>query len=183
MGEYMSRISADQKETAIETIRLHGTMKSGAEAAGVSVRTLNEEMRRSAIFRRRLLEAREEGNRNIADNAIERIKEYAFSPPAKTDRNVLTAAIALANAYEPGFRGSTIIQGKIAHDVRVLSAVPRPKYDELPKPKITIDRPPEEMLKLGEEIKNTKTKREIEIRDERGYIGTQTIEEAKRIAE
>jgi hypothetical protein len=80
-------------------------MKAGAEAAGVSVRTLNEEMRRSAIFKKRILEAREEGKRNVADNAIDRIKEYAFNPPLKTDRNVLTAAIALANAYEPGFRG------------------------------------------------------------------------------
>jgi hypothetical protein len=46
----------------------------------------------------------------------------------KTDRNRLTAAIALANAYEPGFRGTTNVQGKIEHDVKVISAVPRPKY-------------------------------------------------------
>ena len=164
------RINADQKETAIETIRVHGTMKAGAEAAGVSVRTLNEEMRRSAIFKRRILEAREEGKRNVADNAIDRIKEYAFSPPVKTDRNVLTAAIALANAYEPGFRGTTNVQGKIEHDVRVISAVPRPKYNEIEKPKIEIlDNPPNKMLKLGKK----------EIRDKNGnLVAIQTVEEA-----
>jgi len=162
------RINADQKETAVETIRIHGTMKAGAEAAGVSVRTLNEEMRRSAIFRKRILEAREEGKRNIADNAIDRIKEYAFNPPLKTDRNVLTAAIALANAYEPGFRGTTTVQGKIDHAVRVITAVPRPNY-ELAPPKITIDKPSKKMLKSSKK----------EILDEQGnYIGTQTVEEA-----
>ena len=162
-------INANQKETAIETIRIHGTMKAGAEAAGVSIRTLNEEMRRSAIFRRRILEAREEGKRNVADNAIDRIKEYAFNPPTKTDRNVLTAAIALANAYEPGFRGTTTVQGKIDHDVRVITAVPRPKYDELPPPRITLDKPSDKMLKLGKK----------EIRDESGnLVAIQTIEEA-----
>ena len=161
----MSRINHDEKETAIETIRIHGTMKAGAEAAGVSVRTLNEEMRRSAIFKRRVLEAREEGKRNVADNAIDRIKQYAFNPPEKTDRNVLTAAIALANAYEPGFRGTTTVQGRINHDVRVITAVPRPDYEVL-------DTPPK-MLKSGKRIKK------VEIRDEQGnYIGTRTVEEA-----
>jgi len=47
----------------------------------------------------------------------------------KTDRNRLTAAIALANAYELGFRGQTQVGGKIEHDVRVISAVPRPNYE------------------------------------------------------
>ena len=168
------RINADQKETAIETIRMKGTMKAGAEAASVSVRTLNEEMRRSAIFKRRILEAREEGKRNIADNAIDRIKEYAFNPPAKTDRNVLTAAIALANAYEPGFRGTTTVQGKIDHDVRVISAVPRPNYAELDKPKIEVlDKPNKKMLKSGKRTKKV-------IVDEQGnYIGTkvETVED------
>ncbi len=158
----MNKINLDQKETAIETIRIHGTMKAGAKAAGVSVSTLNEEMRRSAIFKRRILEAREEGKRNVADNAIDRIKEYAFNPPPKTDRNVLTAAIALANAYEPGFRGTTTIQGKIDHDVRVITAVPRPNYE-------VIDNTPKKMLKSGKK----------EIRDENGnLIAVQSVEEA-----
>jgi len=165
------RINSDAKEAAVEAIKVHGTMKAGAEAAGVSVRTLNEEMRRSAIFKRRILEAREEGKRNVADNAIDRIKEYAFNPPLKTDRNVLTAAIALANAYEPGFRGTTTVQGKIDHDVRVITAVPRPKYDiETTEVKV-LDNTPKKMLQSGKRTKKV-------ITDEQGnYIGTQTVED------
>ncbi len=160
------KINGDQKETAIEAIKINGTMKAGAAAAGVSVRTLNEEMRRSAIFKRRILEAREEGKRNVADNAIDRIKEYAFNPPLKTDRNGLTAAIALANAYEPGFRGTTTVQGKIDHDVRVITAVPRPNYEVL-------DNHPKKMLQS-----NKRTKK-IDILDKDGnLIGAQTVEEA-----
>ncbi len=162
------KINLDQKNEAVEAIKINGTMKAGAEAAGVSVRTLNEEMRRSAIFKKRILEAREEGKRNIADNAIDRIKEYAFSPPAKTDRNVLTAAIALANAYEPGFRGTTTVQGKIDHDIRVISAVPRPNY-KISEPLALDNR---KMLQSGKRTKKVK------IVDEEGhYLGTQTVEE------
>uniref|UniRef100_A0A6M3KHA6 Uncharacterized protein n=1 Tax=viral metagenome TaxID=1070528 RepID=A0A6M3KHA6_9ZZZZ len=163
------RITHDAKETAIEAIKTKGTMKAGAEAAGVSVRTLNEEMRRSAIFKRRVLEAREEGKRNIADNAIDKIKEYAFNPPLKTDRNVLTAAIALANAYEPGFRGSTTIQGKIDHDIRVITAVPRPSYQIIEPEKKLLDNPNKKKLK---------SRKRVKIVDREGrYIGTQIAEE------
>lgn len=169
------RINSDQKEACLDAIRTHGTMKEGAKAAGVTVRTLNLEMNRSAMFKRRVLEAREEGKRNMADNAIDRIKEYAFNPPLKTDRNVLTAAIALANAYEPGFRGTTTVRGKIEHDVRVLTAVPRPKYDEISEADVIIhelDNPPKKMLKSGKRTKKVK------IVDEQGnYIGTQTVED------
>lgn len=171
----MSKINADQKETAIETIRIHGTMKAGAEAAGVTVRTLNEEMRRSAIFKRHILEAREEGKRNIADNAIDRIKEYAFNPPLKTDRNVLTAAIALANAYEPGFRGTTTVQGEIHHDVRVITAVPRPNYQIIEREKKLISSPLHPPL--DKPSKRVLKSKRVKIVDEQGnYIGTQTVE-------
>lgn len=128
----MSRISHEAKELALEAIEIEGTMKSGAHAADVGIKTLYNEMNRSAIFKRRLLEAREKGKRNVADKAVEMIKLIASGTMEKTDRNVLTANIALANAYEPGFRGITQIQGKIDHDVRVITAVPRPKYNELP---------------------------------------------------
>uniref|UniRef100_A0A6M3LN42 Uncharacterized protein n=1 Tax=viral metagenome TaxID=1070528 RepID=A0A6M3LN42_9ZZZZ len=133
----MKKINHEVKEAAIEALRYHGTMQYAAKVCGVSVRTLNEEMRRSEVFKRRVLEARAEGKSNIADRAIELIKSYAFGENTeKTDRNRLTAAIALANAYEPGFRGTTQVQGRIDHDIRVLSAVPRPKYQiAVEKPK------------------------------------------------
>ena len=125
------KINHEVKEAAIEALRYHGTMAYASKIVGVSVRTLNEEMRRSEIFKKRVLEARVEGKANIADRAIELIKTYAFGEnEEKTDRNRLTAAMALANAYEPGFRGVQQIQGKVQHDVNVISAVPRPKYIE-----------------------------------------------------
>ena len=124
-----TKITHDQKETAIAALREHGTMQYASKVSGIAVRTLNLEMTRSLVFKRRVLEARAEGKINIADKAIELIKSYAYGEnEEKTDRNRLTAAIALANAYEPGFRGQTIIQGRVEHDVRIITAVPRPKY-------------------------------------------------------
>ena len=147
-----------QKELALEAIRENGTLQAGAKAAGCDVKALNNEMRRSVVFKKRVQEAREEGRRNIADKAITKIKEYAFSPPLKTDRNQLTAAIALANAFEPGFKGSTTVQGKIEHDVKVITAVPRPKYEEVEAPK------PKQLLPA---------KKKRVIKDDNGnYLGT-----------
>jgi len=152
----MSRkLNADVKEAVIDALKIHGTMQYASKLLDVSVRTLNEEMRRSEVFKRRVLEAREEGKRNIADKAIEMIKLYASGTMLKTDRNVLTANIALANAYEPGFRGTTVIQGRVEHDVRVITAVPRPKYEiEPPKIKILDNKKPHnvEEIIVGEVV-------------------------------
>jgi len=140
------KLDHQKKEECIEALRYHGTMAYASKIIGVSVRTLNEEMRRSEIFKRRVLEARAEGKTNIADRAIELIKSYAYGENTeKTDRNRLTAAIALANAYEPGFRGTTQVQGKIDHDVRVITAVPRPKY------KVEIENKPPKLLDKGKD--------------------------------
>lgn len=125
----VKKINHDIKETVLEALREHGTMQYASKICGLSVRSLNREMKRSVVFRKRVEEARAEGKVNIADKAIELIKSYAYGEnEEKTDRNRLTAAIALANAYEPGFRGVTTVQGRVDHDVRVISAVPRPKY-------------------------------------------------------
>ena len=133
------KLNHDVKELCIEVLKDKGTMQAASKVCGVSVRTLNEEMRRSEVFKRRVLAAREQGKQNIADKAIELIKTYAYGENTeKTDRNRLTAAIALANAYEPGFRGTTTVQGRIDHDVRVITAVPRPKYDELSERKVKV---------------------------------------------
>ena len=166
------KIDHDQKETAIEAVKSEGTMLAGAKAAGITVRTLNNEMNRSEVFKRRILAARVEGYRNIADKAIEMIKLYASGDVLKTDRNVLTANIALANAYEPGFRGQTVVQGKIDHDVRVITAVPRPNYQIIEPEKKLLDKPSKSMLKSS--------KKKVKIVDQEGnYIGTkvETVED------
>lgn len=133
-----SKITADMKELIIDALRMHGTLQHAARVTGVTIKELKAEMRRSDVFRRHVNEAQAEGKTNIADHAVEMIKLYASGTLAKTDRNVLTANIALANAYEAGFRGTTNVQGKIEHDVRVITAVPRPDYAKLPAPKVKV---------------------------------------------
>lgn len=143
-----AKITHDQKETALEAIRELGTMKAGAAVAGISVRTLNEEMKRSEVFKRRVMEARSEGYNKLADNARQLVIDYMEGKYDKTDRNRLTAALALLNAYEPGFKGTTTVQGKIEHDIKVITAVPRPKYDEIGAPKVrVIDSPKVKLIK------------------------------------
>ena len=138
----MKKMTHDVKETIIEALRFHGTKQYAAKICNVSVKTITAEMNRSEVFKRRVTEAMVEGKSNIADRAIELIKEYAFGENTeKTDRNRLTAAMALANAYEPGFRGTTQVQGRIEHDVQVISAVPRPKYKITTPEKKMLDKP------------------------------------------
>jgi len=161
----MARMSKEQKKLAIDAVKERGTLLSGANAAGVNIKELRSEMKRSVRFKKRISEARDEGKQGVAEMALTVITSYALKPPPKTDRNQLTAAIALANAFIPGFRGAQTVQGKIDHDVRVITAIPRPKYDELPAPKVQIEEP----------------KKRVEIRDEQGnYIGSkyESVEEA-----
>lgn len=129
------KITHDEKETAIEALKEHGTMQYAAKICGVTVKTLNNEMRRSSIFKHRVLEAREEGKRNMGDEQIDFIHSVAKGEvEVKMPR--LTAALAIANWVVPGFRGTTKVEGNIQHDVRVITAVPRPKYIESPEVKV-----------------------------------------------
>ena len=158
------RLNHDQKEQCLAGMRLLGTKKAGALAAQITVEKLNEEIKKSAVFKKRANEALTSGKSNLADNALEVISTYALNPPPKTDRNQLTAVIALANAFIPGFRGATTVQGNIDHNIRVITAVPRPNYEVL-------DNTPKKMLQSGKRTKKV-------ITDEQGnYIGTQTVED------
>ena len=144
----MDRITHEQKQLALVGARLMGTKKAGAIAANITVERLNAEIKESAIFKRQVNESLSIGKSNLADNALEIITTYALNPPPKTDRNQLTAAIALANAFVPGFRGTSKIEGRIAHDVMVITAIPRPQYDI---PKITtLDKEKLKALNRGE---------------------------------
>ena len=120
----------DRKETAIEFVRARGTLKAGANAAGVTYQTLRNEIKRSLIFAKRIAEALNDGKSEIGNPAIDNIIKIASD--ANPDvRSRLTANLALANWAIPGFRGETRIGGKIEHDIRVTSAVPRPIYKEI----------------------------------------------------
>jgi hypothetical protein len=160
------RLTHKQKEDILDFIKIYGTLKTASQESSIPLEVIKEEIKKSAVFRKRVLEARQEGKQNLAEQAIDKIREYALTPPIKTDRNQLTAAIALANAYEVGFRGTSKVEGHIEHDVKVITAVPRPKYEALPEPVKQIDKPKVKTIKK-------------EIRDDNGeIIGYQTVEEA-----
>ena len=142
----MKHLTKEQSDMIIEAIREFGTLKAGADAIKISVLDLKQEMKKSAVLRKHINEAREEGRSNLAEKALERIVQYVTNPPAKTDRNVLTAAIALANAYLPNFKGTSKVEGKIEHDVKVISSVPRPDYKQL-ETKVTVSKEDKDKLK------------------------------------
>uniref|UniRef100_A0A6M3JN46 Uncharacterized protein n=1 Tax=viral metagenome TaxID=1070528 RepID=A0A6M3JN46_9ZZZZ len=133
-------LSLEEREQYIQAVEDHGTILAACKAIGIPKAVIHAEMKQFGVFKRRVEEAREIGKRNMADNALAIITSYAYGATdangekIKTDKNQLTAAIALANAYEPGFRGTTKTESKVDHYVRVLTAVPRPKYKELPPP-------------------------------------------------
>lgn len=135
----------DEKETAIECIKVNGTLKSGALAAGVSTYLLKQEITRSPIFARRIAEAKTNGMEEVGETAVKNIKWIA-SVENKDIRSRLTANLALANWAVPGFRGESKISGRIEHDIRVVSSVPRPIYKS-----IKVEKPEETEIKLLEE--------------------------------
>lgn len=128
------RMNHDQKEVAVEFVRAQGTLKAGANAAGVTYRTLRNEMNRSPIFARRIEEARRDGVIEIGDKAIENIKRLASEEHNKDVRSRLTANLALANFAVPGFRGESKVAAQVNHNIRVVSAVPRPVYKDVKLP-------------------------------------------------
>lgn len=165
------RLTHEDKEQIVNSVWVNGTLESAVNDK-ITMESIQAEMKKSAVFKKRIDKAIKESKGMLIDEARALVRDYMRGKYDKTDRNRLTAAIALLNAYEPGFKGTTTVSGKIGHDVRVITAVPRPNYLEAPK--ITIDNPPVKMLKSGK----TKKVRHI-IRDKDGeYIGSQTVEEA-----
>jgi len=134
------KITHSQKESIIKDVWINGTLEA-ATTKDITIETIHEEMKKSAIFKRRIRNALEEAKGMLIDEARALVRDYMRGAKyMKTDRNRLTAAIALLNAYEPGFKGTTTISGKVDHNIRVITGVPRPTYKELPPPKITIQR-------------------------------------------
>ncbi len=122
-------LSHNQKEAAIEAIREHGTLKAGALAAGVDVKTFRAERKRSTVFERRVGEALDDGKEGRVDYSLQDLYDIAGG---KLDVKMpqLTAILAILNWGKPGFKGSTTttIQGNVNHNVIVRTGVPRPKY-------------------------------------------------------
>lgn len=128
------QMTISQKRVFLEALERLGTKKAACSEAGVSHWTVRSEELASAIFRRRVIEAKQAGVTHMADEALERIRAIA-SGELKSDRTVLTANLSLANAFEAGFKGTTRIEGSVSHNVRVLTSIPRPAYIDAPKAK------------------------------------------------
>ena len=126
------------KETVIAALRERGTLQYAALAAGISVTDIQGEIRRSDIFKKRVEESSKEGKKNLADESIAFIKQVADGEvEVKMPR--LTAALALANAYEAGFRGQGPTSRKPDKAMRAFrTGIPRPKYDEVTTPYIKL---------------------------------------------
>jgi len=167
------RLTHDQKEQALTGMRLLGTKKAGALAANIPIEKLNEEIKKSAVFKKRANEALANGKTDLGDNALSEIHNIAFNNnDPKALKHKLLALLAIANWSVPGFKGATTVQGKIDHDVRVITAVPRPNYQIIEPEKKLLDKPSSNMLKSG--------KKKVKIVDQEGnYIGTkvETVED------
>ena len=166
------RLNHDQKEMVLKAVWVNGTIEAAVLFTGIGMEIIQSEIKKSAVFEKRIKKALEASKGMLIDEARALVRDYMRGKYDKTDRNRLTAAIALLNAYEPGFKGTTTVQGRIEHDVKVITAVPRPRYNELPKVKV-LDKPPDKILKSGKRTKKVKI-----VDQEGNYIGTQTIEEA-----
>ena len=144
------KLNHNTKEQIINSVWVNGTLES-AISEGVTMETIQAEMKKSAVFKRRIRKALEESKGMLIDEARALVRDYMRGKFIKTDRNRLTAAIALLNAYEPGFKGVTTVKGSVDHNVRVITAVPRPRYIDSPSVKL-LDNP------VKNKVKSIKTK-------------------------
>ena len=134
------------KEQIVNSVWVNGTLES-ATSEGVTMEMIQAEMKKSAVFKKRIRKALEESKGMLIDEARALVRDYMRGKFIKTDRNRLTAAIALLNAYEPGFKGVTTSKVTLDHNVRVITAVPRPKYDVIESPSVKELEAPKKTIK------------------------------------
>ena len=146
----MKKITPELKQQAIKVYEETGLLNKAAQAIDVHPRTLRDEMKRSNVFRKKMLAAKDIHKIVRADMAYEKLFAYAdgeFSN-GKSDRNQVTALLAILNAFEPGFRGKTTVDHKVSGTVKFRTSIPRPDYKEIEKkePKKRIVQPMESNL-------------------------------------
>jgi len=124
-------LNKEQKERIILAIRERGVKRDGCKAVNISIHELNDEIKLHKNFAKEVKEAVLEGNQNLADKGKEYIADVIDQKYQKTDRNAITGAIAALNAYEPGFKGTSKVEGRIEHDIKVITGVPRPNYAQI----------------------------------------------------
>jgi hypothetical protein len=124
-------LSKEQQAKVLDALKVHGTYVAAAKAINIHTAALYQERKRNKNFGALCNTAIEEGKASVGDKALSIIQDIAFGPSAK-DQQRLTAALALANAFIPGFRGISKTEGHIQHDIKVITSIPRPQYKDTP---------------------------------------------------
>jgi hypothetical protein len=122
-------LNSEQKDAILLSIRERGVKRDGCAKVGITIHELNDEIKLHKNFAKDVREAVAEGNQNLADKGKQYLADVIDGKIVKTDRNAVTSAISTLNAYEPGFKGTSRVEGRVDHSVRVISAVPRPNYE------------------------------------------------------
>ena len=128
------KMTDSQKRAFLTKLAELGTKKAACAEVGITPWLVKSEEKHSTVFKRKVEAAKAEGVKHLADQALENIRAIAFGK-VKADKTVLTANLALANAYESGFKGVQRTEGHVDHNIRVITGIPRPNYEELEKPK------------------------------------------------
>jgi hypothetical protein len=124
------KITPEQKTLIIKSLYEYGNITIAAHTAHCSPSTIYSEMARNDAFRERAIEARLIGNAHKGDKSEAMIMKAAWDTDSGITKTQLTANAMLSNAYIPGFKGATNIQGHIDHDIHVITGIPRPQYPD-----------------------------------------------------
>jgi hypothetical protein len=122
------KLTNDQQKTVIESLKQHGTYAMAAKAAGISTDTLRDYRKRNPSFNAKCEECLNVGKKTVGDNALTVIESIAFGKDS-SEKGRLTAAAMLANWAVDGFRGVQRTEGRVEHNVHVVTNIPRPSYD------------------------------------------------------
>ncbi len=123
-----SKITDTQKRDFIVKLSELGTRTRAIKAVeGLTEWMVRGEEKRSVVFRKRIELAKEQARLWMGDKALTALADAADGLD-KINKTQLTAALAIANAYEKGFAQKRIVEEKREVNVTVHTAIPRPKY-------------------------------------------------------
>lgn len=115
----MPNLTEEQKQNAIDTYASKGNLVDAAAACGVCVRTLFNERRDKAAFRKEM-----EISKELYCEEIRR-KMHNLTEDKEAKNPQFLAIMAQARAHMRDYRDT--VDHKVTADIKVISAVPRPE--------------------------------------------------------
>jgi len=112
------RITEEQKNIAVEQYAKTGVQKAAADAAGVTSRTLRNEMKRSATFKEAMEEAKQAYHAYLHSILRQRIKEGTSK---MSDALLMFEMKKQMPEYRERF------EHKVEGNIKIISGIPRPK--------------------------------------------------------